>query len=433
MALAAMHPADDVSRTTSTTTPLPLPPPTSTITTTATSPQSTHQPPRLPSLVHLYQPESALPSLSRTPTPLSASPLRRSLPALPSASHGGTLTTPRVIGDPLLRNIPPPAAYAGSSSSTPAPPPYLPPSGAGPSTRRLSVPLPLRGEKRKSDLIPPAGTNIKDYCAVLTPFIYKLYCLVSDEATNDLCCWSEDGLAFLVRDPTAFAASVLPNYFKHNQFSSFVRQLNKYRFHKLAPGAFLFGHERFVRGRPDLLREIGRQRSPDRAPVQSTLVGGATSSSVTPASPATKRQRIKEEQQTEYESVRTAVAVETAPLRGDVAALRRENVQLNARVQQLEDTVAALRQQHVEMLQSMVQRGTSTAPQPPPAAPVQTSTAFGHGAPTGSISTTLSPTAEHFGYVARRALQRRSLPLPPPGQRSHTRQPPPPPPPPPTE
>lgn len=120
-------------------------------------------------------------------------------------------------------------------------------------------------EKRKTDILPPPGSSIAAYSSMLTPFIYKLYCLVSEDSTKELCHWTASGDSFVVPDPTAFAATVLPQYFKHNQFASFVRQLNKYRFHKLTPGTCVFGHEKFKRDRPDLLPEIIRQRSPDRS------------------------------------------------------------------------------------------------------------------------------------------------------------------------
>ena len=380
MALAAMQPRDDVSRTSAASLPSSSVPPPST-----TSPPPA-PPPRLPSLAHLYHDNTRDPTQAPVPAPpLPAYARSASNPNL-LPSRPSLVAPPRVIGDPLLRGLGATSAAlysggggggaAGAAAVTPStflPPPPPPPAPQAPSTigllglqagaaaatpRRHSMPIAFRGEKRKTEVVPPTGSSIKDYCAVLTPFIYKLYCLVSDEATNSLCCWSDDGMAFLVRDPTAFAAHVLPNYFKHNQFSSFVRQLNKYRFHKLAPGAFLFGHERFVRGRPDLLREIGRQRSPDRAPVQSADAGA---SSATPASPASKRARIRSgsDDGVEVEAVKKAVELEAAPLRGELAALRRENAQLNARVQQLEDNVSSLRQ-HVEFLQHVFQTQSGT-------------------------------------------------------------------------
>jgi heat shock transcription factor len=61
-----------------------------------------------------------------------------------------------------------------------------------------------------------------------TPFLTKTYQIVDDHTINDVVSWNEDGSSFIVWDPTVFARDLLPKYFKHNNFSSFVRQLNTY-------------------------------------------------------------------------------------------------------------------------------------------------------------------------------------------------------------
>ena len=45
--------------------------------------------------------------------------------------------------------------------------------------------------------------------------------------------WGPQGDCFVVKDVTEFTKSILPRMFKHSNFASFVRQLNKYDFHKL--------------------------------------------------------------------------------------------------------------------------------------------------------------------------------------------------------
>lgn len=105
--------------------------------------------------------------------------------------------------------------------------------------------------------------------ALPPPFLTKLYELVEDEKTDDLVGWSADGRSFTVHKTTQFARDVLPRYFKHNNFSSFVRQLNQYGFHKQDPDNWTFGHENFRKGRKDLLVDITRRKS--KVQIQSTM------------------------------------------------------------------------------------------------------------------------------------------------------------------
>ena len=93
------------------------------------------------------------------------------------------------------------------------------------------------------------------------PFLTKLYQLVNDPATVALVSWTDsEGLSFTVHKPSEFGRDILPRYFKHNNFSSFVRQLNQYGFHKKHPDKWMFGHESFQKNRPELLTNITRRR-----------------------------------------------------------------------------------------------------------------------------------------------------------------------------
>lgn len=95
---------------------------------------------------------------------------------------------------------------------------------------------------------------------------------------------SDDGETFVVKDIEVFASEVIPQFFKHKNFSSFVRQLNFYGFRKIKTEPlrinplvesfesryWRFRHEKFLRGRPDLLSEIkkaSQQCSPDQQEV----------------------------------------------------------------------------------------------------------------------------------------------------------------------
>ncbi|KAI8076746.1 HSF-type DNA-binding-domain-containing protein [Halteromyces radiatus] len=97
-------------------------------------------------------------------------------------------------------------------------------------------------------------------------FITKLCMMVNDQTVQEMISWSEDGERFCVFDIPGFSKVVLPQYFKHSNWPSFVRQLNMYGFHKVNDnfstrhGQLIceFHHPMFYRNGRNALRKIRR-------------------------------------------------------------------------------------------------------------------------------------------------------------------------------
>lgn len=123
----------------------------------------------------------------------------------------------------------------------------------------------LKKERRRAKR--KAAASSKDEAPM---FLRKAFHIVNT-CDPTIAAWSEDGKSFFVKDQDRFASEIIPKCFKHNHFSSFVRQLNFYGFRKLREDHIEldtvdeaksrwchFRHAKFQRGRPDLLKEISK-------------------------------------------------------------------------------------------------------------------------------------------------------------------------------
>ena len=109
----------------------------------------------------------------------------------------------------------------------------------------------------------------------IPPFVQKLNSFLEDGKNTDLIRWSDNGNSFVVLDEDEFAKTLIPELFKHNNYASFVRQLNMYGFHKkvgLSDNSMRaserknktpseYSNPYFRRGHPDLLWLIQKPKN----------------------------------------------------------------------------------------------------------------------------------------------------------------------------
>ncbi|EEF34832.1 heat stress transcription factor A-8 [Ricinus communis] len=105
----------------------------------------------------------------------------------------------------------------------------------------------------------------------VAPFLKKCYEMVDDDSTNSIISWSQDNDNFIIWDMTQFSIQLLPKYFKHNNFSSFIRQLNIYGFRKTDTDRWEFANDGFIRGKKHLLKNICRRKNSQGADNRKSL------------------------------------------------------------------------------------------------------------------------------------------------------------------
>lgn len=178
-------------------------------------------------------------------------------------------------------------------------------------------------------------------------FVKKLFSMLDDKAYESVVAWSPSGESFIVKDMNDFTKHVLPRNFRHSNFASFVRQLNKYDFHKVknpedgsgsgAVGEHVweFQHPDFIRGREDLLENVKRKIP---AKKKTNLKGGAAAEGERDDSP----------------SIPPPVDLSESKMGESHAELRAQIAHLTANQDQMQNHILALTKQYQGVIGEML-------------------------------------------------------------------------------
>jgi hypothetical protein len=91
-------------------------------------------------------------------------------------------------------------------------------------------------------------------------FPAKMHAILSRSDLADVVTWLPHGRAWRILKPREFEVRVIPSYFEHNKFSSFIRQANGWGFRRITkgPDRNAYYHELFLRGIPHLSKRMKR-------------------------------------------------------------------------------------------------------------------------------------------------------------------------------
>jgi hypothetical protein len=139
-------------------------------------------------------------------------------------------------------------------------PPLPPPAQAVPAPVVEPAPYPFFHYKDYSTKPDP------DELTPLTPpgrvpnFPAKMHSILSRPDLADVICWMPHGRSWRVLKPREFEIRVIPTYFEHAKFSSFIRQANGWGFRRITQGRDRnsYYHELFMRGLPHLCKDMKR-------------------------------------------------------------------------------------------------------------------------------------------------------------------------------
>ena len=105
-------------------------------------------------------------------------------------------------------------------------------------------------------------------------FLLQLYSILEEDKYKDIIHWGDNGKYFVIENVHDFTEKILPKYYNHNNYSSFVRQLNMYDFHKKKTNSdgHTFQHSKFIKGQKELIKTIFRKRKKYKNQIITSLI-----------------------------------------------------------------------------------------------------------------------------------------------------------------
>ncbi|KAI1139513.1 hypothetical protein F5Y05DRAFT_325250 [Hypoxylon sp. FL0543] len=201
----------------------------------------------------------------------------------------------------------------------------------------------------------------------IPPFVQKLNSFLEESKNTDLIRWSEKGDSFIVLDEDEFAKTLIPELFKHNNYASFVRQLNMYGFHKkvgLSDNSMKASERKnkspseyynpyFKRGHPNLLWLINKPKSGNNkkgGKKRGDEGEGESDEDVVAADESIGHPFTQQNAQN-----RALPAPESGPLqKKELAVVRDQMAALQQRQKQISDAIQRLRQEHNQLYQQAI-------------------------------------------------------------------------------
>ncbi|KAL9186525.1 hypothetical protein ACHAXT_005763 [Thalassiosira profunda] len=100
-------------------------------------------------------------------------------------------------------------------------------------------------------------------------FPAKMHAILTNPALADVVEWAPHGRSWRIIKPREFEVRVLPKYFEHSKFSSFVRQANGWGFRRMGQGyeKNAYYHEYFLRSMPYLCKKMRRPKVSEKRPI----------------------------------------------------------------------------------------------------------------------------------------------------------------------